>query len=410
VRLDDADTSCVNKSGQIDLLTREANAEPRVDRPRLTRSYNGQRSDALRIPLDDRLSRFTQWFNRSNDRPLFGFTLGSYYPLHRYPEGARDLNGIIKPEDIVVERFLDDTDRLYERHEEAGGDFLFSSAPFLGVPWVEAALGCGVEADHTTGSTRSLPPPGFSSHPVVPEFSDRNPWVAKMLEFIPALEARSAGRYPVGNTLMRGVTDLLSALYGGEKFIYRMCDEPGEVQSVVDQLTRFWIEFGRCLLERLPLFHGGTGSFLYGLWSPGKLIWLQEDAAALLSPAMYESFILPADQAIASAFERTVIHLHPTRFIPTKQLVETDLDAIELHIDHDGPRAEALWDHYRTISAKKPLYIWGDLTEEDLEFVFTQLRRQGLAVNVIVESPDEAHALWETAAGIWARPIRTIVT
>ncbi|MCP5117640.1 MAG: hypothetical protein GY953_43000, partial [bacterium] len=136
----------------------------------------------MRIPLTERLGRLTNWFDQQNDRPLFGFTLGSYYPLHRYPGGAKDLNGVIGPEDIVVEKFFDDTDRLYELHEQAGGDFVFSAAPFLGVPWVEAALGCGVEADHTTGSTRSLPPSGFASRAVVPEFSDRDPWVAKMLE------------------------------------------------------------------------------------------------------------------------------------------------------------------------------------------------------------------------------------
>ncbi len=363
----------------------------------------------MKIPLAERLERQARWLEQKNERPLFGFTLGSYYPLHRYPEGARDLEGPLGPDDIVVGKFLGDTDRLYKWHEEAGGDFVFSAAPFLGIPWIEAALGCGVVADHTTGSTRSLPPPGFSKNPSVPRFSETNPWVAKMLEFIPKLEAHSRGRYPVGNTLMRGPSDLLSALYGGEGFIYRMIDEPAEVQSVIGQLTAFWIAFGRCLLEHLPLFHGGTGSFLYSLWCPGKFVWLQEDAAALLSPAMYEEFILPADRVIAAAFERTVIHLHPTRFLPTKYLVDTALSAIEIHIDHDGPRAEALWEHYQTVLARKPLYVWGDVTEEDMEFLFTHLPRQGLAVNAIAESPGQAHALWEKAAALWSRPSREII-
>lgn len=362
----------------------------------------------MRIPLPERLDRLEAWFNARNDRPVFGFTLGSYYPLRRYPQGTKNLKGVIGPEAINVEEFLEDTDRLYELHEAAGGDFVFSAAPFFGVPWVESALGCGVEADHTTGSMRSIPPPGFAGKGSVPEFSDRNPWVAKMLEFIPALASRGRGRYPVGNTLMRGVSDLLSALYGGEKFIYRMCDEPEEVRAVIGRLTEFWIAFGRCLLDRLPLFHGGTGSFMYGLWSPGKLIWLQEDAAALLSPAMYEESILPADRAIASAFERTIIHLHPTRFIPVKCLAETALSAIELHIDHDGPRAEKLWEHYKQIMARKPLYVWGDVTEADLEFLFSHLPHAGLAVNVIVEMPEQAHALWEFAAALWSRPRRNI--
>ena len=351
----------------------------------------------MHIPLSERLGRLSKWLRKENDRPLLGFTLGSYYPLRRYPNGARRLpEGAVTPADVVVEDYLDDTDRLFRLHEEAGGDMVFSAAPFLGLPWVEASLGCGVVADHGTGSTRSTPPPAFARNPVIPRFSEDNPWVAKMLEFIPALAARSAGRYPVGVTLMRGISDLLSALYGGGDFVLRMYDAPGEVHALVEQLTDYWIAFGRCLVERLPLFHGGTGSMQYSLWCPGRMIWLQEDAVALLSPALYEEFIYPADGRIARAFEHTVIHLHPTRFIPTRQLAATDLAAIELHIDHDGPRAEALFEHYRTILAAKPLLIWGDLTAADLEFVFARLAHAGLAVNVVVSSAGEAQRIWNS--------------
>lgn len=352
----------------------------------------------MRIPLPERLNRLTAWLERRNRRPLLGFTLGSYYPFGRYPTGSGLLpEGPLSPGDVVVEAFLDDTDRLYEAHEEAGGDFVFTAAAFLGLPWIEASLGCGVVADHNSGSTRSTPPAGFAQNPVVPRFSDDNPWVRKLLEFIPALEARSAGRYPVGVTLMRGISDLLSALYGGGNFVLRMHDDPDEVREVVAQLTAYWIAFGRCLLDRLPLFRGGTGSFFYSLWCPGKAIWLQEDAVALLSPGLYEKFIYPADRRIAAAFRNAMVHLHPTRFIPTRQLVSTDLAAIELHIDHEGPRAEALEPHYRTILAAKPLLIWGDLIEADLDFIFSHLPHEGLAVNVVAGSVEEARAIWDRA-------------
>ena len=352
----------------------------------------------MQIPLTERIENLTNWFHHQNQRPLFGFTLGSYYPLPRYPNGARRIpDGVVRVDDIAVQDYLDDTDDLYSAHEQAGGDFIFSAAPFLGVPWLEAALGCDVLADRVSGSTRSRPPKTFGQNPVVPEFSEDNPWVAKMLEFIPALARRSAGRYPVGVTLMRGISDLLSALYGAQEFIYRMHDSPDEAHGGIDRLTDFWIAFGQCLLKHLPLFHGGTGSFLYSLWCPGKTIWMQEDAAALLSPALYEEFIYPAACRLAGAFEHTVIHLHPTRFILTSHLVRSGIDVIELHIDHDGPRAESLLGHYMTILPVKPLLIWGDLSDEDLEFVLTRLPHQGLAVNAVLSSPDQGAAMWERA-------------
>ena len=310
------------------------------------------------------------------------------------------------PEDICVADYLDETDELFELHEAAGGDLVWSAAPFWGVPWVEASLGCGVLADHAVGSMRAIPPPAFAQNPIVPEFSPSNPWVAKLLEFIPALAERSGGRYPVGATLMRGVADLLAALYGSENFVLRMFDDAEEVRAVVEALTRYWIAFGRSMLEHLPLFHGGTGSFLFSLWCPGKTIWTQEDALALLSPALYERFIYPADCEIACAFERTAMHLHPTRFIPVRQLMTARTSVIELHIDHDGPRAEALEAHYRAILAGKPLLIWGDLTEADLHFILTRLPHQGLAVNMVAGSVEEAHQTWDRAASLVPLPRR----
>jgi len=352
----------------------------------------------MQIPLAERIDRLTRWIERRNERPLIGFTLGSYYPLHRYRRGARRVpNGAVNPEDVHVEDYLDETDQLFEMHEAAGGDLIWSAAPFWGVPWIEASLGCGVVADHAVGSTRATPPKGFVQNPAVQEFSKANPWVAKMLEFIPALARRSAGRYPVGVTLLRGIADLLSALYGGQDFVLRMYDEPEEVHGVVRGLTRYWIEFGRCLLEHVPPFHGGTGSFLFSLWCPGKMIWTQEDAAALLSPALYDEFVYPADCEIAGAFEHTAMHLHPTRFIPVAQLMATRTAVMELHIDHDGPRAETLETRYRGILDAKPLLIWGDVTQADLEFILTRLPHRGLAVNIVVPTVEAAHETWERA-------------
>jgi hypothetical protein len=358
------------------------------------------------IPLEERIAGSTRWFERRNERPLIGFTLGSYYPLRRYPKGVRNLpSGPIGPGDIHVEDFLDDSDDLHRLHEEAGGDQIWSAAPFIGVPWLEAALGCGVIADLGTGSSRSTPPPWFADHPSIPVFSSSNPWVEKLLEFIPVLEARSAGRYPVGATLMRGISDLLSALYGGGNFVLKMHDDPEEIQAMVDGLTEFWIAFGRCVLDRLPLFHGGTGCYMYGQWCPGKTIWLQEDAVALLSPALFNRHIYPADVKIAEAFEHVAIHLHPTRYIASQLLSESPISMVELHLDFDGPRAQKLAPHHRILLKSKPLLVWGDVHASDLEFMLAELPSEGLAINLIVGSVEEAHRIWDHAMELWQRRV-----
>ena len=67
--------------------------------------------------------------------PSSAFTLGSYYPLHRYRNGVRRIpNGTVHPEDIQVEDYLNETDELFEIHAAAGGDLVWSAAPFWGLP------------------------------------------------------------------------------------------------------------------------------------------------------------------------------------------------------------------------------------------------------------------------------------
>jgi hypothetical protein len=350
----------------------------------------------MTIALSDRLAALSRWFRRDNERPLLGFFLDSMYPLHRYRGSSAHIHdGLVHPQDIVVEDFLDDCDRLFALHEESGGDLVWAASPFFGLPWVEASLGCGVVADFATGSTRSLPPEGFAGPGSIPVFDEGNPWVAKLLEFIPKLVQRSNGRYPVGVTLMRGISDLLSALYGGEQFIYRMLENPQEVHQCVERLTDHWVSFGRCLLRNAPLYHGGTGAFFYNAWTPGKTIWMQEDAAALLSPALYDEFIRRADDAICRSFEHSVIHMHPSRFIPVDAFLEMPVSAVELHFDRGGPSAPELHPVHRKILARKPLFVYGDLSEKDLDFMIENLPWEGLAINMVSPSVERAREMWE---------------
>ena len=120
-----------------------------------------------------------------------------------------------------------------------------------------------------------------------------------------------------------------------------------------------------------------------------------EEARALLSPALYERYIQPAVSRIVSRFDTTIMHLHPSDFIPARFLLRTDLSAIELHIDLGGPRAANLLPVHREIMEEKPLIIWGDLTREDLAFIRANLDPCALCLIPVVSSPREAAEIWK---------------
>jgi hypothetical protein len=214
------------------------------------------------------------------------------------------------------------------------------------------------------------------------------------MEFLSVLEERSGGRYPLGTTLMRGLSDLLAAVYGSPDFIFELTDRPDVQKRIIEKITDLWISFADLQLEAIPLFHGGVGSLLYNIWLPGRGTWLQEDASALLSPRLFGEFIYPALVEMIDHFDSTIIHLHPSTYIPVEYLVKTDLLAIELHIDRGGPRAEELLPVYRKVQESKPLIIWGDVTPDDVDFIARKLDTRSLAVLVAVESGEEAESVW----------------
>jgi len=350
--------------------------------------------------IEQRVERFKKYYQRANDRPLLGFFVGSEFPLHRYP-ASRSLpeNRPLIPDDFDVSLYLDDCERLFESHEACGGDFIWSASPFWGVPWLEAALGCPIFADHSTGSIYSQQPPDFTGPEGIPDFDPSSPWIRKAIEFIDRMADQSANRWPIGTTRMRGISDLLSALYGPQTYVYLLMDNPDKAMESCRRLTDFWIEFGRLQLKHIPEFHGGIGSFYYNIWAPPGTIWLQEDAAALLSPDLYKQLLLQHDQRIAESFPGCIMHQHPTRFVPTEFYLEMPFIALELHIDQHGPNVKDLYDTHLKILERKPLLIWGNLSEADMQWIFEKLPCQGLAVMTVVPTPEAARKIWDKHMG-----------
>lgn len=340
--------------------------------------------------VSERVDLFKSFYRKKNSRPLLGFFVGSEYPVYRYPFAKKlPTERPLKPEDFNVDEFVADALCLFDKHERCGGDFIFSASAFWGIPWLEAMLGCPVYADAGTGSLYTKKPADIDF-----KFSPDNSWSVLMQQMLQALKTVSAGRFPLATTRMRGVADLLSAIYGGDEFLFKLLDTPETMPPVIDLLTDMFIDCGKFQLEFIPDFYGGIGSFYYYCWAPGGTVWHQEDAAALLSPDLYHEFIEPADRKIVEAFPHVIMHQHSTGFVPTDAYIEMGMTALELHIDTGGPTAEQLCSRHTAIIKEKPLIIWGDIPEADLDWIFSRLPATGLAVITVVDSPEKAEYLW----------------
>jgi hypothetical protein len=343
----------------------------------------------------EKVARFKSFYDGTlNDGPLVGFYHGTYYPLRRFAAGSRLNAGPIAPNDVVVDSFRRDYERLFEIYTSGEGDGLWSAEAFYGIPWIEAACGAQVIADPEAGSIQARPqedvPPQTTS---IPNRSHTG-WRVKLLEFVTMLVDLSASRFPVATTLQRGIGDTLAATLGSPDFLFRMMDDPGHVHSLADQIADNWIGLADDQLQLIPAFHGGVGTHFYDHWLPERGVVIQDDAFALLSPDLFHEFILPRIQRIASHFDSSIIHLHPAGFLPIDDILGLPVTAVELHRDLGGTPVEKLLPTYRRIQSRKPLIIWGDLTIEEARLLRDELNVNRLSVKPVVQGVEQAEAIW----------------
>ena len=81
-------------------------------------------------------------------RPLYSVTvMGRGYAavydktFSKIPKGVA-----IKPEDIDMQSYIKDVEKLLGWHEEAGFDMFYPITPYFFIPWIEAIIGCPIFA------------------------------------------------------------------------------------------------------------------------------------------------------------------------------------------------------------------------------------------------------------------------
>lgn len=307
--------------------------------------------------------------------------------------------GLVEPQDIRVDLFLQDCEQSYCSHQQIGDDYPFVTAAFHGIPWMEAIMGCPIRSSPTS----------FWAEPVVADWQTwhweartlDNPWAEKLLELVRALVEHSQGRYSVAPTLMRGPSDMLAALRGAKQLPLDLLDFPDLMRRAIDLCAEVWIDVGKAQLGLIPSCDEGYVAGDYGLktWAPDKVIWLQEDAMALLSPQLYREFFLAVDRRIADQFCCSAFHLHDSGLWAVKELAQVpEIDVLELNFEATARDEEGTFAGWKEIQVSKPLVVWR-LYEDDfwswLARVLTELSWRGLSIQTTVRDVSEGKRVKE---------------
>lgn len=115
-------------------------------------------------------------------------------------------------------------------------------------------------------------------------------------------------RFIVGMTDIGGVLDVVAALHGTVETLKDTRRNPEGLKLAIWNITELWHEcYDRLYQAMVEGGHDGTSAWM-GLWSPRRWYPLQCDISFMLSPRMFEEFVVPHLREQCERLDHPVYH------------------------------------------------------------------------------------------------------
>ncbi|MEG1383799.1 MAG: hypothetical protein RSD08_00710 [Oscillospiraceae bacterium] len=355
------------------------------------------------LSIEEKIKRhLIFWNGEHQSRPLLCMRLGQVFFSKQFKANLPLLekNRVLKPEEIIVDDYLADYERMFQELEQLPQDCIFTAEPCTGIPWLEAIFGAVVVGGEDSFFTKPIISDTDDLKKV--RFDRENPWFQKYIEFSQKLNLLSAGRFPIGEPILRGVTDTVGSLIGQQDLIYAMMDEPELINEKFEMVANAQRELIKAQYAVTDSFHGGRSFGFYHLWAPGSVMWYQNDLTNLMAPSFYDEFIRKPTDMILEGYDYTMVHLHPISFFHLDGLLsQKNLSAIQVNRESFGYPTEDCIPSCRKIieSGKKLLYGLGPIDEHDIDVLYDGLPHHSTMYNLMAETPARALELFEYIDG-----------
>jgi hypothetical protein len=220
--------------------------------------------------------------------------------------------GMDTPVDELLDLF---TPRLQATHYL--GDSFPRFWPNFGPGIVAACAGASLHA--TADTTWFSPAPGGEITELHLECEKRDRWWQRVRSITQAAVERWGEQLSIGITDLGGNLDILSHLRGGQRLLMDLVDNPREVDRLVMETNRLWLA---CYEELYEQTSHGRGNTNWGAcWSDGRGYLLQSDLAYMISPGMFERFVLPDLQACCDNLDYAFYHLDGRGQLPHLEML-----------------------------------------------------------------------------------------
>lgn len=197
-----------------------------------------------------------------------------------------------------------------------------------------------------------------------------------------------------------GTFDIVAALRGTQSLLYDMYDDPEEVKKLRDEIAPIWKAYFLDYSSRLLREQGCMSSWM-PIWSDRSYYPLQCDYCSMISPDMFEEFVLPDLREQTGYMDRAIYHLDGQGEIPHLDMLLSlpRLSAIQWTSGAGkAPVTDPCWfDMYRRIQAAGKGLILLEVDPAGIETLFRNVSQRGVYINASVRDPQEAREVVEMA-------------
>ncbi len=263
----------------------------------------------------ERITRdWTAWWAGELDRPMVIITREEPAdPARPYPTEFATYYGLETPVDELLDRY---GEQIAATHWY--GDAWPKWWPNFGPGIVAGFQGARVNAVwDTTWFEPARETPIANLHPT---YAPANPWWQRVRNLTQRAVERWAGQVSVGFTDLGGNLDIIASLRTTAGLLFDLYDAPNEVLRVAQEVTPLWLRY----YDELDAIIQGCGrgrTPWAPIWSPGRCYMLQCDFAYMISPKMFERYVLPDVAACCAALDHGFYHLDGKGQLPHLEML-----------------------------------------------------------------------------------------
>lgn len=147
------------------------------------------------------------------------------------------------------------------------------------------------------------------------EYDPENIWWKRTQEITRAAVQKFGGSVCVGHTDLGGNADVLASFRTTEGLLIDAVESPEEFARCCNEITRLWLRYYDELYEIIKPNGRGTTPWA-PIWSPGRTYMLQSDFCYMISPRMFEKYVLPDLAACCAHLDHGFYHLDGKGQIP----------------------------------------------------------------------------------------------